>query len=49
MAGLVRGPKNLPALFEVKVLRNGRRSPRVAKGFYCDQKLERTISFHNTI
>lgn len=30
-------PKNAPALFEVKVLRNGRRSPRVTKGFYHDR------------
>lgn len=31
-------PKNVSALFEVKVLRNRRRSPRVTKGFYYDRQ-----------
>lgn len=33
-----RRPKNASALFEVKVLRNRRRSPRVTKGFYYDRQ-----------
>lgn len=31
-------PKNASALFEAKVLRNRRRSPRVTKGFYNDRQ-----------